>query len=267
MSLLDLLPAIAFALFVWWFGTGAILWLDRLPRRTYGWSFAGASLLSLGAIGAIIASAGDKSAMGAMTAFLAAIIVWGWHEMSFLMGFISGPRKTPCPADARGWRRFRIAAETLIHHEIALALTGVALLALIWGQPNQVAALTFLILWAMRLSTKLNIHLGVPRLTEEFLPEHLQHLKSYFRKRPVTALFPLSLLAGAGAAIVLARMTFAPEASQYEAYAAALLMTITLLGLIEHLFLYLPLPDAALWRWAMPSPQPRLSQDPVGREK
>ena len=37
-------PAL-FALFVWWFSTGAIMYLDGLPRRTFKWSMIGASLI------------------------------------------------------------------------------------------------------------------------------------------------------------------------------------------------------------------------------
>ncbi|HIP80391.1 MAG TPA: DUF3623 family protein, partial [Kiloniellaceae bacterium] len=39
------LPALA-ALLVWWLSTGVILMLQRLPERTYGWSFLGTSLLA-----------------------------------------------------------------------------------------------------------------------------------------------------------------------------------------------------------------------------
>ena len=32
-------------------------------------------------------------------------------------------------------------------------------------------------------------------------------------------------------------------------------MTLTALAMIEHLFMLLPIADAALWKWAMPSTQ------------
>jgi len=37
-----ILPA-AFALFVWWFSTGAIIFLDNLPRKTFKYSMIGAT--------------------------------------------------------------------------------------------------------------------------------------------------------------------------------------------------------------------------------
>ena len=39
------LPPIFFALFVWWFSTGAILYLDGLPVPTFKWSMLAATLL------------------------------------------------------------------------------------------------------------------------------------------------------------------------------------------------------------------------------
>ena len=39
-----LLPAL-YALFVWWFSTGLIIWLDSLPPRTFRWSMLGGTAL------------------------------------------------------------------------------------------------------------------------------------------------------------------------------------------------------------------------------
>ena len=46
---------------------------------------------------------------------------------------------------------------------------------------NQVGLWTFVILWAMRQSAKLNVFLGVRNLSEEFLPEHLRYLETSLR--------------------------------------------------------------------------------------
>jgi putative photosynthetic complex assembly protein 2 len=255
MSLAALSPWL-YAVFLWWFATGIILWLDRLPRRTFGWSFAGMSVLTLAALTGVFASAGDASVAGAFIAFTSAIVLWGWHEMSFLMGFISGPRKTLCPPDARGWRRFKLAAATLIYHEIALALTALALGVALWWQANQVAALTFALLWIMRLSAKLNLFLGAAHTGEDLLPAHLMYLKSYFRRRRMNALFPVSIVVSASIAIALTTFAFDQGASAFVRTGAALVLALTLLALIEHLFLFLPPPTAWLWSWAMAKPLP-----------
>ncbi|MEQ1611662.1 MAG: DUF3623 family protein, partial [Hyphomicrobiaceae bacterium] len=56
---------VLFCLFVWWAGTGIILYLDGLPRRTFRWSFVIASIASGLALLAIGWSATDESSRGA----------------------------------------------------------------------------------------------------------------------------------------------------------------------------------------------------------
>lgn len=253
MTFAEIAPPMLFAAFVWWFSTGAILWLNRLPRATFVWSFGIASVIAAAAVVGFATSAGATSTSGAYTAFACAIALWGWHEMSFLMGFILGPRRETCPADARGWRRFRLAAATVMHHEVALALTLVALVALTWGQPNQIGTLTFLVLWVMRLSAKFNLFLGAPYRGEELLPAHLQHLKSYFRHRRMNALIPISIAGGAALAWALAGVAHAPAALPLEKVGFSLLLTMTLLAVLEHIFMFVPPPNALLWGWAEPN--------------
>ncbi|MBX9745319.1 MAG: DUF3623 domain-containing protein, partial [Hyphomonadaceae bacterium] len=180
----------------------------------------------------------------------AAIAVWGWHEMSFLMGFITGPRHLPLPAGTTGWRRFSLATATIIHHELALALTAAALVALTWGQPNQIGTLTFLVLWGLRLSAKFNLFLGAPYRAEEMLPPHLTHLKSYFRDRRMNFLFPLSMAGGVALAFILGISAFAPDATAFTQTGLSLVLALTVLGVIEHVFLFVPPPNALLWGWA-----------------
>jgi putative photosynthetic complex assembly protein 2 len=252
----EIAPPLLFAAFVWWFSTGAILWLNRLPRKTYAWSFGVASVLAAAAAVGLVTSSGYATAYGAYLAFAGAIALWGWHEMSFLMGFILGPRREACPADACGWRRFRLAAATVMHHEVALALTLMALAALTWGQPNQIGTLTFLVLWVMRLSAKFNLFLGAPHRGEELLPLHLQHLKGYFRHRRMNALFPVSVAGGGALAWALASLALAPAASPLEQVGYSLLLAMTLLAVLEHVFMFVPPPNALLWGWAEPRVTP-----------
>ncbi|QYE34742.1 DUF3623 domain-containing protein [Polymorphobacter sp. PAMC 29334] len=252
MAARDGLPVL-YALLIWFVSTGVIIWLDGLPKRTFRWSFAAASVVAVAALFGVARSAADPSAMGAYLGFTCALAVWGWHEMSFLMGIITGPRKAPCPPHATGWTRFKLAAATLIYHEIALALTAAVLVALSWGRPNQTAAATFAILFVMRLSTKLNIFIGVPNLTVDFLPDHLGYLKSYFRTKRFNWLFPVSIVASTIVAVGLAEAAFGAVSAGAEAVGLTLLFALVALAILEHWFLVLPLPDAALWRWAMTS--------------
>jgi hypothetical protein len=173
MTLTAIGSAVSYTLFLWWFSTGAILWLDRLPRATYRFSLIGASVIALGGVFGLIASMGDATPKGALIAFTCALAVWGWHELSFLTGLITGPRSLACPPGAAGWRRFKLAASTLIYHEVALALTAVAMAAITWGHPNQVGTWTFLVLFACRLRPRppaLSDQLPEKRADERALP-------------------------------------------------------------------------------------------------
>jgi putative photosynthetic complex assembly protein 2 len=243
--------AIVYALVLWWFSTGAILWLDRRPRRTHGWSLGLGAIVAALALIVFLASLRQATPAGAVIGFTSALALWGWHELSFLTGHVTGPRTAPCPAGVAGWLRFKLAASTLIYHEIALALTAVALLALSLGHPNTIGALTFLSLLAFRLSAKLNLFFGVPNFTEEFFPDHLRYLTSYIRKAPMTLFMPVCIALGAGVVWVEARVAFNPYATSFVVTGFSLLFALGALALVEHGFMILPLPDAALWRWAM----------------
>jgi len=255
------LPALA-TLLVWWFSTGLILFLDGLPRRTYRWSMGVATAVGCAAIYGLARTSGDATMAGAYLSFVCGVLVWGWHELSFLTGFVTGPRVTPCPPGASGWRRFGYAVETLIFHELAILVTAVLLVALTRDAVNQVGTAAFLLLWLLRLSAKLNLFLGVPNLAAEFLPDHLRYLRSYQARRGMNALFPLSVTGATAALVLLAQGAVAPGAGAFETTGFALLATLAALGLLEHWFLVLPLPVAALWRWGFrsrrlgPSPGP-----------
>jgi putative photosynthetic complex assembly protein 2 len=253
MTLAAIGATVLYTLFLWWFSTGAILWLDRRPRSTYRVSLLAGLAVALLALFGLDASKGSATPAAAVIGFTSALVIWGWHELSFLTGLITGPRAAACPPGASGWRRFTLAASTLIYHEIALALTAVTLTALCWGQPNPVGAWTFLILFACRLSAKLNLFLGVPNFTDSLFPEHLRHLTSYLKKGPMSVLFPLSMTAGCILAAALAWRALQPGASAFTLVAFSLTFALTALALIEHAFMVLPLPDAALWRWALPA--------------
>jgi len=244
---------VLFALLLWWSSTGAVLYLVGLPHPTFRWSMIGATGLAAASVAGLIVLADVTTLWGAYLGFACGLGLWAWHEMSFLFGFVTGPRRLAADTQAAGWRRFRNALATLLYHELAILVTAVALAWLLWDAANQVGLWAFLLLWIMRLSAKLNIFLGVPNMNEEFLPAHLGFLRSYFRKRAMNALFPISVTIGTLAFLWLLRRGFAFEASAFEAASCLMLAAMLALAVLEHWFLVLPVPDAALWRWAMPS--------------
>ncbi len=242
------------AVVVWWVSTGIILYADRSPRRTYRWSLLGASLLAALAVYGLFATRGETGTAAAYIAFLSGLAIWGWHEMTFLMGLITGPRKTPCPSNCTGWQRLSYATATVIHHQLAIAVTVLGIMVLSWNQPNQIGLWTLLILWGMRLSAKFNIFLGVKNVTEEFLPEHMAYLKSYFTRAPMNPLFPVSVTVATVLTGVWILAALAPGASAFEKTGFMLMAALMALALLEHWMMVLPLPNAELWQWALRQP-------------
>lgn len=239
------IPALV-ALFLWWFGTGIVLLIGRAPRAT---ALGLGTLALLVALLAVGLTAGRADFTAACVAFTASIVIWGWHELTFLTGFLTGPRRAPCPPGARGWRRFRLAALTLIHHEVALAATAAALALWLWDAANPVALWTFLALWVLRLSVKFNIFLGAPNVAVEFLPDDLGYLASYFSRKPMNLLFPVSVTAGTVAAGGMLLHAATVAETSFDAAALTLVGMLIALGTLEHWFLVLSVSEASLWRW------------------
>ena len=239
----------------WWGATGVIAWLDGLPRRTFPASFAGATLLLALCAYALVASSGDTSVAGAWLAFLSALGAWAWNEMSFLMGFVTGPRRTACEAGCSGVTHFAHAVGAILWHE--LAIIGV-IAAVAWAThdaANVIGLATLLVLWVMRTSAKLNLFLGVPNLGEGFLPDHLRYLVHYLRRKPMNPLFPLSVTGGTLLTAVLAsRALEATDPGQAVGW--TLVATLAGLAVIEHWLMVLPLRPEALWGWSLGNHRP-----------
>lgn len=248
-------PAL-FALFVWWFSTGVIMFLDGLPRPTFKWSLVGATAVLAAALLGLHATADDTSLTGAYIAFTCGLLVWGWQVLTFYMGYVTGPRTTACPPGARGWRRFGYAVETTIWHELVILGTAIAVVWLTAGRGNQVGAWTFAVLWGMHLSAKLNVFLGVRNLNEEFFPDHLRYLRSYLRQRSMNALFPVSIVVSCAVLLRLLQAATAVDVTEFEAAGFTFLATMTALAILEHGLMVLPIPAAALWAWSLKSRQP-----------
>ncbi len=245
--------AIAFALFAWWFSTGAILMLVRLPRAMHGAAMVAMGALAALALWGLAATRDDATPSGALAGFTYGLLIWGFLETAFLLGYVTGPRRIPQSRDATGLTRFRQAFDTLSFHELSILAAGVVMMGLTYGSANEVGTWTFLVLWAMRISAKLNLFFGAPNVSAEFLPRHLDYLASYFARGRVSAFFPLS--------VTLASLLFgvtmhaaATAGTPFDLVAKTLVATMLGLAIVEHWFLVLPLPDAALWRWALKGP-------------
>ena len=108
------LAAAGYALFVWWFSTGVIILLDNLPAPHLPLEHAGRHRAVRDvAVAAAAAAAADTSLAGAYAAFTYAVLAWGWQEMSFFMGYVTGPRRTGCRTAHAAARHFWHGVEAL----------------------------------------------------------------------------------------------------------------------------------------------------------
>lgn len=242
------MPVLA-ALLLWWAGTGIVILLDRVPRSKAPWTFAFATLFTVFASVCIARTADDNSIASVYAGFSCAVVLWGWHELTFLSGWITGPRRTAATPNAAPMRRFIEAVQVLLWHELALLGTAIALWVFAGQGSNPVAAWTFTLLYVMRVSSKLNLYLGVRNLALDFLPPHLVYLGSYFRQRRFNALMPFSLVLGA--AVLAWLLLVAADSVGGTRTAQILLASMLALAIIEHLMMVLPLQPSALWRWAL----------------
>jgi putative photosynthetic complex assembly protein 2 len=245
------------AIFLWWFSTGLILWrvrhADNCGPQAHVWSvILGLPLLGAGVWGFVMSLA-DTSVSGAYIAFLSSLAIWGWIELAFLSGIITGPNTTICPPRAAPVDRFSRAVGTILWHELLLIATVMLLATTSIHAANALALWTFVVLFFARISAKLNLFFGVPHINTEFLPRPLSHLASHFRVAPMNAVFPVSITAMTfAAACWMERAVAAPTDAAFTGH--VLLSALTLLALLEHWFMVLPLPDQKLWRWMLPPP-------------
>ena len=242
------------AIFVWWFATGAILVAVRRADRlgSHGMTtFMGLPLLALG-VWAVAASLADASVTGAYIGFAGALAIWGWIELAFLAGVITGPVRDVCPPGLSGRDRFFRAFQTVAYHELMLVLGLWGLVIASEGAANRIALATYLVLFLARILAKLNLYFGVPRINTEFVPERLDHLKSYFRRGPVTLAFPAAITILTALLAVCAERLWT-AGSDVTVVGFALLTAMAGLALLEHWLMVVPLPDAKLWRWMLPA--------------
>ncbi|MEM7711417.1 MAG: putative photosynthetic complex assembly protein PuhE [Pseudomonadota bacterium] len=250
--------AAVLAVFAWWASTGAILvlvrWADRAGRPLWA-VLATLPVMAFGIAG-FVASAASMAAGAAYLAFASALAIWGWIELAFLTGIITGPNRTHLRAGVPEWERFIRAWGTVAYHEMTLTAALIGLAVLAHGQPNRFGFWTFAILYAARISAKLNLYLGVRKVNTEFIPRALTHLPSHFREARVNWLFPTSVTALTFATFCwLERIVHA--GTVFEAVGFALLAALTALALLEHWFMVVRLPDEKLWRWMLPETERR----------
>ncbi|MEJ2502362.1 MAG: putative photosynthetic complex assembly protein PuhE [Gemmatimonadota bacterium] len=246
------------ALALWWASTGVLLYLDRLPAPTYRHSMVGGTVVLLASLAALWWVRDATSVGAAFVGFVAALGAWSWQELSFYTGYVTGPRRHACPPGCSGVRHFGHAVQASLYHELAIVATAATIAWISAGAANRLGLWIFLALWVMHESARVNVLLGVRNIHEEFLPDHLSYLRSFCRVRRMNPLMPVSLL-GSGVAVALVAGRALEAATAFDTAAWSLLAATLAIGLLEHVFLALPIPVDRLWAWVSP---PSASPDP-----
>ncbi len=241
--------ACIFAVFCWWLGTGAILWLVRLPVSTFRWSMFFLSFLLGLSLWTTSISMRSHSVLNAYIGFVSVIAMWSWHEMAFLTGWLAGPRRVALEPGLNLNRRFGQSVMALLYHEVALLFNFGVLLAMQQGQPNHVALCTYALLWCMRLSAKLNLFFGVPQVGAQYLPAHLRYIGSYFKSGGISPFFFFTM---ALSCVVWSWMVWELHTGAVTISTGWVLLSALLgLAIIEHVLMVFALPLQRLWGWAM----------------
>ncbi len=241
------LPLLA-ALFAWWAGTLAVLLLARTRGRARRLALVGSWAVALLVLPLLLLLRPMDSVGAVYLGFATGLVLWGWQELLFLQGVAIGPRRTPSRPDREGLARVQEAVEAIAHHEIWLfAVLGV-LGVLAWGATLPVALLTFGLLWAMRLSAKLNLFYGVPYPNGHLFPPRVRHLASFLGRPRRSSFLLVSLVGWAGLATWLFLQGLGNEAPGTST-AFFLLSGLTALGALEHLAFLFHFPLEGLWRW------------------
>ncbi len=196
----------------------------------------------------------ELSVVGVYVAFISSLSIWGWLELAFLTGVITGPNRFEKPVGVNGFRRFKLAWAAIAYSELTIAIVFFILFLVSFGEPNLFGLLTFFVLYFARLSAKLNLFFGVPKINIEFLPARVEHLASHFKVAGTSWFFPLSLILLSGLSVYWFNGFRIASEFSGDAIGFCFLLTLTGLAILEHFFMILSFPDAALWRWMIPKP-------------
>ncbi len=262
---MTILVPILFVIAVWWFSTGAVLWLAGGERGRGRGSFGLMTGVAFLGLAGTYASARGVGSHTPYLALVSALAVWAWVEFTFLSGRITGSRTVACGRGATGVKRFKQAFAAVDHHEYALvaALGLTGLICFLGGSFE--AFWFFALLWAMRVSAKLTLFSGAPNFSVDMMPRALAHLPSYFRLDRTGPVFWASTLLST-VALLAAVWAFATgHVPATDTVFALMLTTFLALAVLEHWFMVLPVADSALWRWAMPAEAPATDLKPTLR--
>jgi putative photosynthetic complex assembly protein 2 len=214
---------------------------------------AGTTVLFGFSLWGLAATRNDGSLEGVYLAFTFGVLAWAWQEVSFYTGFVTGSRKQPCKEGCSGWEHFIHAVQTSLYHELAIIASALVVWWITRGGVNQVGKWTFLIMWWMHQSAKLNVFFGVRNLNEEFLPEHLRYLKSFFTKKGMNPFFPISVTVSTLITAALVEACVHHATTTAELAGLTFLIALMALAILEHWLLVVPVNAGKLWHSGLAS--------------
>ncbi len=132
------LPAL-FALFVWWFSTGAILYLDGLPQRTFGWRWRPRRRFCGFGVYGSSPRRRDTPCRGPISPSPAPCSSGAGTRSAFLMGFVTGPAGRACGHGCRAGAMSATRCQAILWHELAILASGAVIAWLDLGrrQPDR----------------------------------------------------------------------------------------------------------------------------------
>ncbi len=242
---MSLLTPILVVIAVWWIGTGLVLFLQQSIVRVKAPLAISLLVVSLVSLTGLFIGGNGTAPWQSYLSFVAAISLWGGIELSYYSGLISGVHKRTCPDDCDTGKRFRLALGASIWHEVSVLFAGGVVMTLLLQAQNPAGLYSFLVLWLMRWSAKLNLFFGVPNFNTDWFPKRLAYAHSYIRRSPVTLFFPVSVILASLVAMQLISTALAMPDQQ--ALTHILPGVLLLLAILEHLFMALPIADSELW--------------------
>ena len=229
--------------------TGLALMSVHQSPRSKQVIFSCSSVTALVAVLAVEGNAAAHTPLATITGFAMALIIWAWLELSYLMGYITGPVKQPALLATGASERFIRALGTTIYHE--LLVVGVVGLVCVLGAglPNPTVQNTLAVLWLMRWSTKLNLFFGVKHFNSQWLPDNMRYITSYISAGKNSWFIVFSTFLAAFCTYLL---FFYGQLATDSATALSLFLIAWLasLAVLEHIFLMMPMGETVLWRWA-----------------
>ena len=229
--------------------TGLALMSVHQSPRSKQLIFCFSSVAALVALLAVEVNAAAHTPLATITGFAMALIIWAWLELSYLMGYITGPVKQPALPAMGFSERFTHALGTTVYHELMVVAVVGLVCVLGAGLPNPTIQNTLAVLWLMRWSTKLNLFLGVKHFNSQWLPDNMRYITTYLKAGKNSWFAVFSTIVAAGCTYLL---FFMGQSATDPAAALSLFLIAWLAGLavLEHVFLMMPMGETALWRWA-----------------